>query len=460
MALLGGISRFLDKYLFGYALGVAAGPSLEPFVQVLANEAWEANQVRPLHPQTMTGAVAEGAWPFADAQAWASRFGVDGTRFARYVEIERTAPGLSELLELWRRNLISDGDFLHGLRKARLEQRWDAPLEGLREKLLSPEDLAMARQQGFVDEGRAHSESALQGTNNERADLMFEMAGLPPGVETALQMLRRGIVGESEFSQIVREGHTKTKYTDELLQMRRVLLSAAENVGAAIRGWITPEEAHARNAQLGYSQADSQLLYDTHGRPPGPGQLQTAFNRGIIDQARFDHGIRESDVRPEWLDVEFALRHRYPSLFQLRGAVQDGGITPERALVIMRYEGYEPQDAQAIVASWTTAADPKKDTRVKAWQNRALTVVNKAYLTHRIDGGAAESFMASLGIESAVRDRLMTIWAIEREVPGAGLTRAQIKKAYRNNLLTYQQATADLEDLGMEAPDADIYLKE
>ena len=33
----------------------------------------------------------------------------------------------------------------------------------------------------------------------ERADLLFEVSGLPPGIETGLEMLRRGIVNEGEY---------------------------------------------------------------------------------------------------------------------------------------------------------------------------------------------------------------------------------------------------------------------
>ena len=58
MALLAGISSFFDKYILGYAIGTAAGPSLEPFVQDLANEAWTVNQVKPVDP--MTAAIEAG----------------------------------------------------------------------------------------------------------------------------------------------------------------------------------------------------------------------------------------------------------------------------------------------------------------------------------------------------------------------------------------------------------------
>lgn len=463
MPLLGGISRFLDKYLFGYALGVASGPSLAPFVQPLANEANAAIQAMPLRPGDAAEIVAEDV----ELQAWgrteAAQMGVNTERFDALTSAVRNAPGLAQLFELWRRNLISDGDFRHGLRKARLEPRWDAALFDLKQRLISPQELAMMRQQGFIGIDRQHSESALQGVDVERADLYFEVSGLPPGIAEALQMLRRGIIGEAEFAQIVREGHTKTKYTDELLALRRVLLTASQNVNAAIRGWITLDEMHTRNASLGYTREDSQLLFDEGGRPPGPGQLQTAFNRGIIDHARFDHGIRESSVRPEWLDVEFALRHRYPPLFQLGRLAMAGALPPARVRTILGYEGYEDQDADAFVAYWTAnQTSSNVDPVVRSAQTNALLRIRNVYTQQRADEAQARDWLGQLGLAATVQDDLVSVWNVIRQIPGAGLTRAQLKKAF-NELPTQwprQRVLDELVALGMEPEEAQTYLDE
>src|SRR5437868_3292962 len=110
---------------------------------------------------------------------------------------------LGELFETWRRNLIDDAAFEHGLRKAKLEPRWDGPLKALKLVLLSSDELANAQQQQFIDEARANEEAALQGVTAERQQIRFRLAGLPPGVETALQMLRRKIIDVATFRQIV-----------------------------------------------------------------------------------------------------------------------------------------------------------------------------------------------------------------------------------------------------------------
>ena len=57
---------------------------------------------------------------------------------------------MGELFQARRRGLISDARFRHGLRKARLETLWDDSMVGLLDVLLSPSELANARQQGIA----------------------------------------------------------------------------------------------------------------------------------------------------------------------------------------------------------------------------------------------------------------------------------------------------------------------
>ena len=56
-----------------------------------------------------------------------------------------------------------------------------------------------------------------------------------------------------------------------------------------------------------------------------------------------------SDIRPEYAELLWGIRHNYPSLFALRTAVQGGGISPARAKTILHFQRYEDQDAESVV---------------------------------------------------------------------------------------------------------------
>jgi hypothetical protein len=235
-------------------------------------------------------------------------------------------------------------------------------LEKLHDVLLSSEELAMMQQQGFVDEARADSEGGLQGVTSERQQLRFEASGLPPGIVEGLQMLRRGIIDEATFAQIVREGHTKTKYTDDLLALRDVVLNANDYVANTIRGWADAGAMHAGGALTGHTPEQMDLLFQNHGRPLSWHQIFIGLQRGGaydgattgIDPA-FLKGLRESDIRPEWYSLAWAQRYNYPSAFVLRALTQSGDISEADAHKVLLYEGWEPTFAAKVSHAWATA---------------------------------------------------------------------------------------------------------
>ncbi len=272
------------EWPFGLAAGTAVGGAvaggITPVVQTIINEAWQAHPDKPLAAAIAANLAAElYQGGHADAGE-ASQTGYDGGRFDALVEYARTAPDVGIALTLYRRKLIGATDLEHALRKAKLDGRYVGPIEGLAQQLLPPADLANARQQEFIDDTRLHDEGALQGYDAERMDLLYKMAGLPPGVMDALVMLRRGIIDETTYRAIVAEGHTKTKYTDDLLKLRDHVLTQTDAAGLWLRGWIDQPEAERIGALNGYDAAAMLRLYQNHGRPATVRQTHIGYARG------------------------------------------------------------------------------------------------------------------------------------------------------------------------------------
>lgn len=499
------IGRFFGRTVSeaaAFGAGLALGPVLGPPTQALRNTVNAAYPFVPVRPNDAAAIVAEDVEQLAWGQTEASYAGLDGARFGALVGEALNAPGAGELFQLWRRGLIGDGDFTHGLRKGKLEGRWDGPLRGLRDTLLSSEELANLQQQGFVDAARADSEGALQGVNAERQQLRFEASGLPPGWAEGLTMLRRGIIGEPEFERIVREGHTKTKYTGDLLKLRTQVLSAVEYAGLRLRGWIDDAAMNAGGALTGYTPEQMRLLFEGRGRPATPHQMWLANRRSTATRADFDRAIVQSDIRPEYAQWLWDTRYNYPSLFQLRRLAEAGTLPPARILQILLYEGYEEQDARAMMFDWTAGAagGAKAETRaelldsyaggylteaalrtaltqlgyagavldqevhlgdarrVKRWREKAVDAIGKAYIAHEIDDASALADLAQAGVTGQAAQLLMPYWQLERRVAIKQLTPAQIKRAYRKALISQADAVTRLVDHGYTAADANVYL--
>lgn len=115
-------------------------------------------------------------------------------------------------------------------------------------KRLPPEALAAVVVKGHMDRRAAELEAAEGGVDAGRFRLLVDATGNPPGVETLVEMLRRGIIGEAQFAAGIRQGNIRTEWTDELLALRESL----PELGLVLEG--------VRRGLLGRDKADRVLV--------------------------------------------------------------------------------------------------------------------------------------------------------------------------------------------------------
>lgn len=465
MALLGGIGRFIDKYLFGYALGTAAGPSLRPFVQTLENEAWTINQVMPVPAVAAARVVAQGEMSRADGIAEAALTGFDETRFDLFVNMLDQTPDLATLYDLFRRDHIDEARFREGAQGQYIKPKYIDALVASKERLLSPAEAANAWQQGYMSDTDAAAEAKRSGINEDRSLIQREIAGLPPGAMDGLTLLRRGLVDEGIYRQIVREGHTKVKYTDALLGLRYQVLTAVQYASLWLKGWLTEAEAKRGGALTGYDADAMDLLYKDRGRPATVRQAHIGFARGgrlpgvgDDERATLRRSVEESNIRTEWFDLLYAQRYTYPSAFVLRALANDGTFTKDQTEQILLESGWKPEYATLAAERWTT----KTTTVTSKWADRARSRLFTAAHDDYMDGNAsaddARALLEAVGATTVEQDAIIELWNLERARTRKDLTQAQILKLYKKSIWTRDQAYAALLDIGMRDTDANALL--
>lgn len=450
----------------GTAVGAGVGGAIEPVVQDLVNQAWSEHAVKPPSYFMLAEGVAKGRVDPTWARDRAAEQGIGNDAFTRLTRIANIGPGVDYGFELWRRNLIDDAGFARLMAEEAIDDSWLAPLRGLKEQLLTPAQLANARQQEFIGDDRLHSEGSLQGYDAERMNLMYLMAGLPPGVMEGLEMLRRGIIDEARFREIVAEGHTKTKYTDNLLALRTHVISGYEAAGLRLRGWISADESYRLGALDGWAKQEMDLLYLNRGRPAAPGQMYTAAARGIdgplgrpMDEQQFMMGVQESDIRPEWGPMLWDSRFLYPSLFQLNRLVTGGAIDPVVGAEWATKARYAPEVVTALEASWRGQTGGTAAKWAGRGQSRLYTVAHNEYVSAGITEAQARTALTEVGVGSAEQDEVIRLWNAERTISRLELTPAEIRREYRKNIISVDEALAELEDRGMTSSDATRYLQ-
>jgi hypothetical protein len=503
----------------GIAIGGAAEDVLVPILEPARQGAWAARPWKVLDPSLAAAVRARnhqdnyGGIPLrnVDLEDDIRRNGVGSARAELLTDLQRTWPSVAELLALRRRNLALGGDagigrdaFRDGLRRQGFTTAAIDELTKLLVEYLGVADIANAIQQGFVpgdgilppaspprpnwttSDGPIdvpveevnidpEAEAGVHGIDRARLKVLAELVGLPPGEETLIDLWRRRIIDAQTYQAGLREGHTKTKWTAALSARYWQLLPPSVLVNLHLRGYITDGDFKNRMSLHGYRAEAAEDWFLSAGRPLAPQQMLDLIARkgpspdgsGPFTFADFRQGMVESDIKPKYATPAQALYHKYPPLFQLRRAVEGGGMTKTRARAIMEIERYEEQDINSLLASWTEAA-PSSDPYVGKARSQLWSALHRSYISEALEDPAAELGFSQLGIPQAEWATILGLWQHERALVTKRLTPAQVKKAYAKGVTntatgaawTRADAVAYLEELGYDVDDINTYLDE
>lgn len=475
----------------GFAIGGAVEGTLEPAVQELKNEAWARAPFKPLEAEVAAAIAAEDVEAYQWAEDEAGNTGIDSDRFKALWGEALNAPGFGTLLQSLRRGDIPQDVFAHGLRKAKLEELWDGPLEKLKDDRLGPSVIALAIVRGIMEdpgflpvgppatEGNVKAfptspldtlkEAEASGIDRDRLFVETAIAGRPMGPEAAASAVFRQILERVDYDRAIAEGDVRNEWADAIFETARQIPSVADYVNAHIRGWITRAEMHAGAARHGMSPEDVDLLYLRTGRPAAPGQMATAAARGIdgpdgtpLDRAQFLKGIAESDIRPEWGPMLWESRYLYPPLFQLTRLVQAGAIDADTAAKWAEYDRYPPEVVQALHAYWSQPGSSGDSGFVKRAQTQLWSTTHRSYLAGESDEEEASTALKTVGVSDADISDVLLLWQAERGLTRKSLTPTQIKKAWSKAetnpatgaVWTREDAIAALLERGYNANDA------
>lgn len=365
---------------------------------------------------------------------------------------------------------------------------------------LSPEQCAVGVVKNTRPGADWRGEARLSGVDEERFDAMVGLTGNPPGPETVLDMLNRGIVDESTAEQGLRESYLRPEWVPIMMRLRYGILSGLEVVRAAVQGHLSDGDARARWAASGRDPADYDVAFQTAGRPPGIEQMLHLMHRQLVTAADVEQAIRESDIKDKYipavmrlgdylppprtittllshgaidtgrahelfmkagLDEQLATEyvnsalhaksasHKELAVGQVKSLYSDGVITRAQALGYLAQIGYDAQ-AGGLVLDLADAAAEQKLRQAAVNRVRALFVAGK------INAAQVHADLARAGLDAAAADRLLTYWGIEQSAPFKTLTLGQINAAFKKGLIDRGDFLARARGLGYDLADANL----
>jgi len=480
----------------GVGVGTAVSDIVEPKLRDFRNRQSAANAHNPPDVMALADGVAKEHIGEAEAREWASWAGFGDAQFTALLAIAHAGPGTSYAFELWRRGKIGETAFRRALKRAALEDEWIDALVTIKQRILSPEELAVMVQRGVVPDpgylpvgppsGRGKvepmpvakidtaEEAAGSGYDHERMAALTRIIGLPASPDLAARMEFRKIIEHVDYLRAIAEGNTRNEWAEVLLDGFRQIPTAHDGIEGRLRGWITDAEMYAETARHGMSKADTDLLFKITGRPLSFHQVFIGERRGgvydgpidAIDPA-FLKALRESNIRPEWYNLAWAQRYSYPSAFVLRALTEAGDLTQAETHEILLFIGWPPPLAEKVSTRWAGGVGAAADPNVKKAQTQLWSATHRSYVAGETDEAQAQERMGALGIPAAAQLDILTLWALERQLVRKTLTPAQIKKAYAEpvenpatgQLWTREDALAALLELGYSADNAETFLE-
>ncbi len=429
-----------------YAAGLATGPVLRPVTREVESEIWKLHPDRPVDAATAVAIVAEDV----EQRDWglneAASNGTNTERFDAMLGEALNAPDLGTLYNLWRRGYVTDADFVHGLRKAKLEPRWDAALEQLKGDRLGIAVLALAIVRGIVKdpgflpvgpptaEGKvkafptsgidALAEAAASGFDRDRLFIQTAISGRPMGPQEAAHATFRAILERTDFDRAISEGDVRNEWADAIFESARQIPSAANFVNYRLRGWTDDAGMYAGTARHGMSPEDTDVLFKESGRPLSWHQIWIGLKRGgayggsvaDLDPA-FLKGLQQSDIRPEWYNLAWHQRYSYPSAFVLRALATGGDLTQTQVEQILTFEGWEPGLAKLVSTKWTETQTVKADPWVAKAHGQLWTALHKAYVGDATyDDAKAHGFLTHIGLTAEAQTEVLATWQLQRTV--------------------------------------------
>lgn len=488
-ALSGLLGRFFASAVSnaaGYGVGGAILPTLEPLTQSLANEAWQLHTAKPIPVGLAAEAALRGYMSVDDAAEEAAMTGFNGDRFAVLRRVHGQAPPLEMLLDLRRRDAITEGQLDAGLAQGGMLPEWRERLKARRFVLPSVTDMVRFAVREVYDAGaRAALDLDAEYPGAFEADA--ERIGLAPATARnywaahwelpsytqATAMLFRGEITRDQFGRLLKALDYAPTWRGPLEAIARAIPPIADMIRFAVREVYDPQARAqlgldaeypaaftGKAAMHGMAEQDARDYWAAHWRLPSALQGYRMLWRGEISKAQLDGLLKALDYPPVWRDRLANIAHLVPGRIDLKRMFRFGILTREQVVAGYIRLGYTPADAEHMTA--IAEAEQSRSETGSPWANRArgrlFTVAHNEYLDWSIDDARARELLRQVGAAPAETDTILTLWQTERSVQRLELTPAQIRKAWKEGLLDETVALAELAERGHTPEDAATFL--
>lgn len=370
---------------------------------------------QPLSPADAALAVLRTNITHGDGVRAAAMSGVSADDFETLIGNTGEPPGVSDMLAMYRRDIIDKARLEHGILQSRVRNEWIPSIEAMRFQPMTTADAIDATVQNHIDEGTAKRIAEQNGLLPEHFEPLRQTAGEPLSKTEMLRLHRMGKVTTEEVKQALRESRLKNKYIDHALELTVQIPPIFTIRGMIASGAITDAQARELLKEDGY---------------------QDFVIEAVLKAAHKTKTTKTRDLTESMIAALY--REHAISAGEFRSRLEKLGYSAEEAT-----------DIQTIY----------DEAAAKAERDNAVAHLRTAFEGYKISETDVQHRLNELLVPAPMVEKLLHDWKLARVAAVRHLTPAQVIAAWRLKLFTQPETLTRLQNLGYSDTDARIMLE-
>lgn len=338
-----------------------------------------------------------------------------------------------------------------------------------------------------IDGHDVYAEAAFSGIDVERMNALILDTGESYGIIDALRLYNRGShlyqadpgpnyekatplyvkgpplehmygITEDELNTVIHYSRIRDQFTADLLKLSKNTLSGADAVEIAVKQIMSPEDAQELYAAAGGMPEQFQMLVDSAGDSAGVQHAVGLYAHGALTEGQLAQivGMSRMNHRFYYLTegsppYTAPLNLKWLSAFEVHEAVKMGMASSAQAVQWLTEEGYPPDQVAAFagVVGGVSTTGTKQETE---------TMVLTEYAAGQISELDAKTALTNLGYSDAAIPFFLRYADAKAGIAARNTVVSRIKESFLLNLVSSDQATTELSQVGVSQKAIVTYL--
>lgn len=498
------------KAIAGMAFGMSGAASAlsEIVSNYLGPLVYDAVSLDPLLIPDIATVVQAGIRGFIsqdDSINYAGQLGYSEPWWVAMAYLSAFYPDPATLIEMYNREVIDKTTLQNYLQYngiAQIQWPW---WEALARDYLSPADAALAVLRGNMTADDGAKVAKISGMTADDFDVLIGNTGEPPGLMQMIELYRRKQIDLDTLKRAVLQSRVRDEWFDDVVKLAVVPPTGQQAVAAFVQGQMDEATAKSWYEQAGGDPDYWEIDWHTAAGSPTPIQLGTLAYRGLIpwdglgpDVTSYAQGFKEGAWKDKWLKPMQGLSVYLPPPREIITLAKDAAIDETDALRMLKEHGMSDDlariyweaatsgkvleikklaEAQVIkLYSWQAIDKDKATemlgllgynatnsdfilavadmTRYERMLNSAITKVQTMFLAGKLTEQQAATALATYEVPSGQALQLLALWKDELATQVKTLSPSQVTDAVYYEIMTFEQATDYLVNLGYSDADA------